>query len=102
MSHSLFLLFERSQGKKTSHAIVYWYGETNENRMYGYIPLSGIKPYDGREKGLVLNKTGKAMLEEDLMRDSTQRRRGIETFLEGFETFGSDDVEETLEECRED
>jgi hypothetical protein len=61
--------------------------------VYDYKPLASIKPYDGREKRLVLNKMGRSELEEDLMKNPTERRRGPVNFLEAYETLGIEDVE---------
>ena len=102
ITHSfIFYMFGRSlsrQGKQTTHAIVYWYGQTLEKSMYGYVPLSSIEPYTGRT-GLALNQTAIEQLREDFIKKPAERRRGDVDFVEVLDSTieAADDVEESLE-----
>ena len=102
--------------------LVYWYGEENEANMYSLLAQTRFTPYatgisgTGKKKMQVVPASvqkkvdaGKALnqgdlskiramkaVEEDLAKDQADRRRGILSFVEGYETLKLEDVDEAM------
>ena len=100
--------------------LIYWYGSKNDSDFYGFVSKSNFFTYKQEkakgEKGLhvlpakfrekmkdtetKLTPGDEDMirtyqeLEEDLLKDPSDRKRGVISFIEGYEMLSYDDLEE--------
>jgi hypothetical protein len=99
--------------------LIYWYGSKNDSDFYGFVSKANYIPYDEeRAKGskgihvlpsklqekvdmnmkLVPSEEDIARtyqeMNEDLLKDPTDRKRGIMNFQEGYEMLSYDDLDE--------